>query len=192
MEWIYTFWQDFIRKEREHSKIHAESCTKGLFCVELMMGKAYFTVLVSFVLLSYLLRVEGAIRCTETKPLLRELPVGVSQLSECVLECTGMTYFKKLRLQDKRTIKFQICTEGQMLFCRRHVSSSISHILNVTFWLWHTISVWLMCMFDRALLLSAGFDCTLSFQETLVNIVGLGTWTAPSGKASSRPLCCYL
>lgn len=69
--------------------------------------------LVSFVLLSLVLRVKGAIRCTEPKPVLAELPDGVSNLSECVLECTGMTYFKKLRLQDKRTIKFQICTEGE-------------------------------------------------------------------------------
>lgn len=78
------------------------------------MGRAYFTVLVSFFVLSHLVRVKGAIRCTEAKPLLREIPDGVSKLSECMLECTGMTYFKKLRLQDKRTIKFEICTEGDL------------------------------------------------------------------------------
>lgn len=94
-----------------------------------MMGRAHFTLLLSFVLLSRLQRVKGAIRCTETKPLLSELPVGVSQLSECVLECTGLTYFKKLRLQDKRTIKFQMCTEGEVSFCKRQVS----HFLTVQF-----------------------------------------------------------
>lgn len=112
-----------------------ESRTQRLFCVELMMGRAYFIVLASFVLLSHLLRVKGTIRCTEPKPLLRELPVGVPQLSECVLECTGLTYFKKLRLQDKRTIKFQMCTEGKVPFCRHQVFSSVSHFLNVKFWL---------------------------------------------------------
>lgn len=94
------------------------------------MGRAYFAVLVSVVLLSH---VQGVIRCTEPKPLLRELPDGVSKLSECVLECTRMTYFKKLQLQDKRTLKFHICTEGEVLFCRRQVFSSVSHFLNVTF-----------------------------------------------------------
>ncbi|XP_029693759.1 uncharacterized protein [Takifugu rubripes] len=78
----------------------------------MMTGRACFTVLVSFVLLSRLLRDGGAITCTETKPQLRELGDRVSQLSECILECSGMTYFKKLQLQDKRTIKFQVPTEG--------------------------------------------------------------------------------
>lgn len=80
----------------------------------MMTGRAYFTVLVSFVLLSRLLRDGGAIRCTEANPLLRELGDRVSQLSECMLECSGMTYFKKLQLQDKRTIKFQLSTEGEV------------------------------------------------------------------------------
>lgn len=110
-----------------------ESRTERLFCVGLMMGRAYFTMVAFFVLLSHVLHAKGAIRCTEPKPLLRELPDGVSKLSECVMECTGMTYFKKLRLQDKRTIKFHICTEGEVSFCRHQVSSSVS--LNVEFWL---------------------------------------------------------
>lgn len=123
----------FYLRGESTARSRPESHTERLFCVGLMMGSAYFTVLVSFVLLSHLLQVKEAIRCTETKPLLRELPVGVSQLSECVLECTGLTYFKKLRLQDKRTIKFQMCTEGEVSFCRHHVSSSLCHFLNVKF-----------------------------------------------------------
>lgn len=107
-----------------------EPPTKRRFCVGLMMGRAYLTVsLVSFVLLSHVLRVKGAIRCTEPKPVLTELPDGGSNLSECVLECTGMTYFKKLRLQDKRTIKFQICTEGEAPVCRCPSSFSVFHFL---------------------------------------------------------------
>lgn len=91
----------------------------------MMTGRACFTVLLSLVLLSRLLRDGGAITCTETKPLLRELGDRVSQLSECILECSGMTYFKKLQLQDKRTIKFQVSTEGEAL------PSSVSHFLNI-------------------------------------------------------------
>lgn len=124
----------YLRGERT-ARSRPESRTKRLFCVGLMMGRAYFTLLVSFVVLSHLVRVKGAIRCTEAKPQLREIPDGVSKLSECMLECTGMTYFKKLRLQDKRTIKFEICTEGEVSFCRRQVCSSVSHFLNVKFWL---------------------------------------------------------
>lgn len=123
-------------RDESAARSRIESDTKPVFCVGMMTGRAYFTVLVSFVLLSRLLRDGGAIRCTETKPLLRELGERVSQLSECMLECSGMTYFKKLQLQDKRTIKFQVSTEGEVPSCRCRVSSSssASHFLNSRLW----------------------------------------------------------
>lgn len=116
-----------------------------------MTGRACFTVLVSFVLLSRLLRDGGAITCTETKPLLRELGDRVSQLSECMLECSGMTYIKKMQLQDKRTIKFQVSTEGEAPSC--HLQS---HFLNIRLWLTvlnsnHTYCCCLQALITRSL-----------------------------------------
>lgn len=149
-----------------------------------MTGRACFTVLVSFVLLSRLLRDGGAITCTETKPQLRELGDRVSQLSECILECSGMTYFKKLQLQDKRTIKFQVPTEGKAPSCHLR-----SHFLNITLWLnvlkanHNHVTITPCC---------TPWLNALSFQETLGNIAGLRSWTAASGRASSTPTRCYL
>lgn len=67
--------------------------------------------MVSVGTLSHLLTVAGTIRCSETEPLLKQ--ITVAQLSECLLECSEMTYMRKLQLQDKRVIRFKDSTEGE-------------------------------------------------------------------------------
>lgn len=72
-----------------------------------------FTVLVSFGLLSPLLLAAGAIRCSEKETVLKQMPGTVTHLTDCLLECTGMTYVKKLQLQDNYNIRFKDSTEGK-------------------------------------------------------------------------------
>ncbi|TMS08273.1 hypothetical protein E3U43_005756 [Larimichthys crocea] len=74
----------------------------------------YFTVWVSFGILSPLLLAVGAIECLERETLLRRIPSTVTQVTECLMECTGMTYIKKLQLQDNHNIRFQDSSEGDL------------------------------------------------------------------------------
>lgn len=73
----------------------------------------YFSVWVSFVILPTLLLAVGAIVCSEKETLLKPIPSTVTQLTDCLMECTGMTYIKKLQLQDNHNIRFQDSSEGK-------------------------------------------------------------------------------
>lgn len=73
----------------------------------------YFMVLLSFGLVSPLLLVAGEIKCSQRETLLRQVPNVAMQLTECLLECTGMTYVNKLQLQDNRNIRLKDSTEGK-------------------------------------------------------------------------------
>ncbi|GLD55469.1 uncharacterized protein AKAME5_000796300 [Lates japonicus] len=64
--------------------------------------------------LSALLLAAGAVECSEKEALLRVIPSTVTQVTDCLMECTGMTYIKKLQLQDKRNIRFTDSTEGDL------------------------------------------------------------------------------
>ncbi|KAL6096739.1 uncharacterized protein ACO6RY_05995 [Pungitius sinensis] len=74
----------------------------------------YFDVLVSFGILYPLLLAVGAVECSEKETLLKPRSDKVSDvnLTNCLLECTGMTYIKKLQLQDNHNIRLQDSTEG--------------------------------------------------------------------------------
>nr|XP_046231628.1 uncharacterized protein LOC124051892 [Scatophagus argus] len=75
----------------------------------------YFTVVVvSFGILPPLLLAAGAFECSEKEALLKQIPNTVTQITDCVIECTGMTYIKKLQLQDNRNIRLQDSTEGDL------------------------------------------------------------------------------
>lgn len=73
----------------------------------------YFTVLVSFGMLSPLLLAAGEIRCSEPETVLRQIPSVATQLTECLLECTGMTHIKKLQFQDNHNIRLKDSMEGK-------------------------------------------------------------------------------
>lgn len=76
----------------------------------------YFTVWVSFGILSSVLLAVGAFECSEKDTFLRPMPgrVSVTHRTECLMECTGMTYIKKLQLQDNHNIRLQDSTEGDL------------------------------------------------------------------------------
>ncbi|KAM8829321.1 uncharacterized protein AB9W97_004795 [Spinachia spinachia] len=76
----------------------------------------YFNVLVCFGVLYPLLLAVGAVECSEKETLLKPRSDKASDvnLTNCLLECTGMTYIKKLQLQDHHNIRLQDSTEGDL------------------------------------------------------------------------------
>lgn len=73
----------------------------------------YFTVLVSLGLLSPLLVAAGAVECSEKETLLRPISSTVTKVTDCLMECTGMTYIRKLQLLDNHNIRLKDSTEGK-------------------------------------------------------------------------------
>lgn len=74
----------------------------------------YFTVLLSFGLLSPLLMATGEIKCSQPESVLKQVPNVATQLTECLLECTWMTYVNKQQLQDNHNIRLKDSTEGDL------------------------------------------------------------------------------
>lgn len=73
----------------------------------------YFAVLLSFGLLPPLLVAVRAVECLEKETLLRPISNKVIQVTDCLVECTGLTYTRKMQLQDNRNIRFKDTTEGK-------------------------------------------------------------------------------
>ncbi len=75
----------------------------------------YVTLWVSFGLLPAFLLAVGAVECSEKETLLQPITGRATQLTttDCLMECTGMMYIKKLQLQDKRNIRLKDSTEGK-------------------------------------------------------------------------------
>ncbi|KAF1377658.1 hypothetical protein PFLUV_G00203040 [Perca fluviatilis] len=74
----------------------------------------YFIAWVSFGILSSLLLVVGAVECSEKETLLKPVSNTRTQITDCLMECTGMTYIKKLQLQDNHNIRLKDSTEGDL------------------------------------------------------------------------------
>ncbi|KAL7376564.1 hypothetical protein ABVT39_010619 [Epinephelus coioides] len=76
----------------------------------------YFSLWVFFGALSPLLLAVGAFECSEKETLLNPVPghMSVTHLTDCLMECTGMTYIKKLQLQDNHNIRLTDSTEGDL------------------------------------------------------------------------------
>lgn len=72
---------------------------------------------VSFGILSSLLLVVGAVECSEKETLLKLVSNTGTQITDCLMECTRMTYIKKLQLQDNHNIRLKDSTEGKESFC---------------------------------------------------------------------------
>lgn len=64
-------------------------------------------------LLSLLLLAAGEIKCSQPERVLRPVPNVATQLTECLMECSGMTYVNKLQLQDNHNIRMKDSTEGK-------------------------------------------------------------------------------
>lgn len=79
--------------------------------LDIMSG--YLTLLVSFGLLAPLVVAVGAVECSEKEALLRPIASTVTKVTDCLMECTGMTYIRKLQLQDAHNIRLKDSTEGK-------------------------------------------------------------------------------
>lgn len=73
----------------------------------------YFTVWMSFGLLSPFLLAVGAAECSEKETVLKPIRNTEARVTDCLMECTGMTYIKKLQLQDNHNIRLTDSTEGK-------------------------------------------------------------------------------
>ncbi|CAJ1070750.1 hypothetical protein EPR50_G00170150 [Xyrichtys novacula] len=74
----------------------------------------YFTLWVSLLVLSPFLLDANAIECSEKETLLNPITRTVTQLSDCLMECTGMMYIRKLQLQDNHNIRLTDSIEGDL------------------------------------------------------------------------------
>ncbi|XP_069369409.1 uncharacterized protein [Paralichthys olivaceus] len=78
----------------------------------------YLTVWMCVGVMSTLLLSVRAVQCSETDTQLRLRPRPsssvVTQLTNCLLECTGMIYYKKVQLQDNHNIRLKDSTEGDL------------------------------------------------------------------------------
>lgn len=70
------------------------------------------SVWVPLAVLSPLLLAVGALECSEKQTLLKTIPGGVMRPTDCLMECSGMTYVKKLQLRDNNNIRMRDSTEG--------------------------------------------------------------------------------
>lgn len=76
-----------------------------------MLG--YFGVWVSFGLLSPFLPAVGAVECSEKETVVFVKPSSMKKPTDCLIECSLMTYEKKLELQDNHNIRMLDSTEGK-------------------------------------------------------------------------------
>ncbi|XP_011480011.1 uncharacterized protein LOC105355224 [Oryzias latipes] len=76
---------------------------------------AYITACLCWGLLSRLLIATGAIECTENEaPEIKPKPNTMKLPTECLIECSSMTYINKLQLQDDHNIRITDSTEGEL------------------------------------------------------------------------------
>ncbi|KAM9307443.1 gonadal somatic cell derived factor [Pholidichthys leucotaenia] len=74
----------------------------------------YISLWVTFGLQSWFLLAAGAFECLQKETLIRQTPRRVTPPTDCLMECTSMTYFRKVQLQDKHTIRLGYSTEGDL------------------------------------------------------------------------------
>ncbi|KAG7498690.1 hypothetical protein JOB18_017963 [Solea senegalensis] len=77
----------------------------------------YLSVWMSFGVLATLVLAAEAVECSEEETTLLKPKLTttlVTQMTDCLMECTGMTYIRKLQLQDNRNIRLIDSTEGDL------------------------------------------------------------------------------
>lgn len=72
----------------------------------------YIIVWISFGLLSPFLLAGGTVDCSEKEALLKPKPSTMKKATECLVDCSRMTYRKKLQLQDDHNIRIRDSSEG--------------------------------------------------------------------------------
>lgn len=76
-----------------------------------MLG--YFSLWMSFSLLFPFLLAAGAVECSEKETLINPKPSTMKKPTDCLIECSLVTYEKKLQLQDNHKIQMSDSTEGK-------------------------------------------------------------------------------
>lgn len=131
--------QQRLYKRKTRFGVYRSPLPAKFFVILHKMSK-YFTVWVCLGVLSTLLPAAGAVECSETDLQLRSrprlIPSMVAHLTDCLRECTGMTYIKKLQLQDNHNIRLTDSTEGKVpqedIFNSRRVCCEFSSGLKMT------------------------------------------------------------
>lgn len=76
--------------------------------------QAYINACLCWGLLFRLMIAAGAIECTEKEvPEIKPKPSTMKLPTECLIECSSMTYINKLQLQDDHNIRITDSTEGK-------------------------------------------------------------------------------
>ncbi|XP_077353401.1 uncharacterized protein LOC144002242 [Festucalex cinctus] len=76
--------------------------------------RRYLAAWVSFCVLSSFPRASRAVECSGKKTLLQPLPSPLPQLTDCLRECTDMTFARKVQLRDERNIRIQDSIQGDL------------------------------------------------------------------------------
>ncbi|XP_077479600.1 uncharacterized protein LOC144091264 [Stigmatopora argus] len=74
--------------------------------------RGYSAAWVSFGMISSILLASCAAECSGNRTRLRPLPGDLPRLSGCLMECTQMTFARKVQLRDTRDIRLQDSTDG--------------------------------------------------------------------------------
>ncbi|KAJ3605436.1 hypothetical protein NHX12_027483 [Muraenolepis orangiensis] len=77
------------------------------------MSPSYLSLWMRVCSLSLVLVAVGTMKCTEQQSLIQEIPSSIVQPTQCLMDCTALTFTKKLELGDNRNIRLKDSTEEQ-------------------------------------------------------------------------------
>ncbi|KAJ3605030.1 hypothetical protein NHX12_027081 [Muraenolepis orangiensis] len=77
------------------------------------MSPSYLSLWMRVCSLSLVLVAVGTMECTEQQSLIQEIPSSIVQPTQCLMDCTALTFTKKLELGDNRNIRLKDSTEEQ-------------------------------------------------------------------------------
>ncbi|XP_077398994.1 uncharacterized protein LOC144034240 [Vanacampus margaritifer] len=76
--------------------------------------RAYLAAWMSFCVQSSFLRASRAVECSGKETLLQPLSSPLPQLTDCLKECTEMTYAREVQRQDHRNVRIEDSTQGDL------------------------------------------------------------------------------
>ncbi|KAJ3605317.1 hypothetical protein NHX12_027366 [Muraenolepis orangiensis] len=77
------------------------------------MSPSYLSLWMRVCSLSLVLVAVGTMECTEQQSLIQEIPSSIVQPTQCLMNCTALTFTKKLELGDNLNIRLKDSTEEQ-------------------------------------------------------------------------------
>lgn len=122
-----TYWSWNIQKEQAFTRTARSGCEHRQELYDLVIWdrmSRYFTIWVSLGIVSPFLLAAGDIVCSEKEALFGLIPSTVTPLTDCLMECTRMTYDVKQQLQDQHNIRLKDSTEGKKTLMQTHANSA--------------------------------------------------------------------